>query len=118
MVKYASPRGKIFYYGLPKREKLVYIPGTDIDIYSFITGKSGFNELHLNGVRAYGVMGRDNKTWDKTIEVLKTNKQLLEYIKKPLVLAGTTKNIGDLILYLIANGVRYKQKPYGPRPAK
>ncbi|UCB46570.1 MAG: hypothetical protein JSV25_03875, partial [Spirochaetota bacterium] len=117
-VKYAYPGGKIFYYGLPKGGKPVYIPGTEIDLFSFITGKSGSDGLSLNGIRAYSVMGRDNKTWDTAIQVLKCEKQLLEYIKKPLVLAGTTQNLGDLVLYLVSHGVRYNQKPYGPRPAK
>ena len=118
VLKYASPRGKIFYYGLPDGGKKVYIPGTDIDIYSFVTGKAGIEELNLNGVTAVRVMGRDNETWDKTIKVLKTDGGLREFIKKPLIIAGTTKNIGDLINYLIHNGVRLNQKPYGPRPAK
>jgi threonine dehydrogenase-like Zn-dependent dehydrogenase len=117
-VQYASPGGKIFYYGLPAGGKTVYIPGTEIDIFSFITGKSGFEQLSINGVKAYRVMGRNKKTWDTTIQVLKSDKQLLEYINKPLVLAGTTENLGNLVRYLISNGVRYNQKPYGPRPAK
>jgi len=33
-------------------------------------------------------------------------------------MAGTTENMGDLVEYLINSGVRYKQEPYGPRPAK
>ncbi|MBA7542092.1 hypothetical protein ES705_34408 [subsurface metagenome] len=37
---------------------------------------------------------------------------------KPLIMAGKTAHIGDLVNYLIKNGVRYNQKPYGPRPAK
>jgi len=37
---------------------------------------------------------------------------------KPLVMAGTTENMGDLVEYLINSGVRYKQESYGPRPAK
>ncbi len=118
ILKFASPRGKIFYYGLPEGGKKAYIPGTDIDIYSFITGKAGIEDMNLNGVTAFRVMGRDNETWDNTIKALKTDKQLREFIKKPLIMAGTTKNIGDLINYLIHNGVRYSQEPYGPRPAK
>ena len=63
-------------------------------------------------------MGRDNESWGKTIEALKTNEKLRKEIMKPLVMAGTTENIGDLVDYLIENGVRYNQEPHGPRPAK
>lgn len=37
---------------------------------------------------------------------------------KPLVMVGTTENIGDLVDYLINSGISYDQEPYGPRPAK
>lgn len=37
---------------------------------------------------------------------------------KPPVMAGTTENIGELVKYLIDNGIRYNEQPYGPRPAK
>lgn len=63
-------------------------------------------------------MGRDNESWKETMEALKTNAQLRKEIMKPLIMAGTTENIGDLVDYLINNGVRYNQEPYGPRPAK
>jgi len=63
-------------------------------------------------------MGRDNESWKETIKVLKTNEQLRKEIMKPLIMAGTTEDIGDLVNYLIKNGVRYNQEPYGPRPAK
>jgi hypothetical protein len=33
-------------------------------------------------------------------------------------MAGSTKDIGTLIDYLIHNGVRYNEKPYGLRPVK
>jgi len=118
VIDYASPKGKIFYYGLPAGEKKVIIPGTSIDIYTFVTGRAGIEELNLNGVKGVRVMGRDNESWKGTIEALKTNEQLREEIMKPLVMAGTTENIGDLVDYLIKNGVRYNQEPYGPRPAK
>ena len=117
VIEYASPRGKIFYYGLP-RGKIVMIPGTNIDIYTFVTGRAGIEELNLNGVRGIRVMGRDSESWKETIEVLKTNGQLRKETMKPLVMAGTTKNIGDLVDYLIHSGARYNQEPYGPRPAK
>lgn len=119
MVKeYASPKGKIFYYGLPQGEKKVMIPGTNIDIHTFITGKAGVAELNLNGVKAVRVMGRDNNSWKETIKALKNNTQLRREIMKPLVMAGTTENIGELVGYLISDGVRYNQEPYEPRPAK
>jgi len=118
VIDYASPRGKIFYYGLAEGEKKVMIPGTNIDIYAFVTGRAGIEELNLNGVKGIRVMGRDSESWKETVEALKTNGQLREEIMKPLVMAGTTKNIGDLADYLIKNGVRYNQEPYGPRPAK
>ena len=43
---------------------------------------------------------------------------LRKKIMKPLVMAGTTEDIGALVDYLTNNGVRYNQEPYGPRPAK
>jgi len=116
--KYASPKGKIFYYGLPQAGKKVIIPGTNIDIHTFVTGRAGIEELSLNGVKAIRVMGRDNESWKKTIDTLKTDAQLRKDIMKPLVMVGTTENIGDLVEYLVNNGVRYNQEPYGPRPAK
>lgn len=94
------------------------IPGTNVDIYTFVTGRAGIEELNLNGVKGIRVMGRDSKSWKETIEALKTNGQLRREIMKPLVMAGTTENIGDLVDYLINSGVRYNQEPYGPRPAK
>ncbi|MCK4419326.1 hypothetical protein KAV79_05930, partial [Candidatus Aerophobetes bacterium] len=118
VIAYASPKGKIFYYGLPQRGKKVIIPGTNIDIHTFVTGKAGIEELNLNGVTGTRVMGRDNESWKETIDALRINAQLRREIMKPLVMAGTTENIGDLVEYLINNGVRYKQEPYGPRPAK
>lgn len=118
VIDYASPRGKIFYYGLPAGGKKVMIPGTNIDIYTFVTGRAGIKELNLNGVTGIRVMGRDNESWKETIEALKNNGQLRKEIMKPLVMAGTTENIGDLVDYLINRGVRYNQEPYGPRPAK
>jgi len=118
VIDFASPKGKIFYYGLPAGEEKVMIPGTNIDIYTFVTGKAGIEELSLNGVKGYRVMGRDNESWKEAIEVLKTNGQLRKKIMKPLVMAGTTENIGGLVDYLIKCGVRYNQEPYGPRPAK
>jgi len=118
VINYASPKGKIFYYGLPSGGEKVMIPGSDIDINTFVTGKAGIEELNLNGVKGIRVMGRDNESWKETMEVLKTNEQLRKKIMKPLIMAGTTENIGDLVDYLINNGVRYNQEPYGPRPAK
>ncbi len=118
VIEYASPKGRIFYYGLPQGEKKVMIPGTNIDISIFVTGKAGVEELSLNGVKAVRVMGRDDESWEETITALKNNTQLRREIMKPLVIAGTTENIGDLVDYLINNGVRYKQEPYGLRPAK
>jgi len=118
VIEYASPKGKIFYYGLPQSGKKVMIPGTNIDIYTFVTGRAGIEELNLNGVKGIRVMGRDNESWEETVEALKTDGQLRKEIMKPLVMAGTTENMGDLVEYLINNGVRYKQEPYGPRPAK
>ncbi len=94
------------------------IPGTNVDIYTFVTGRAKVEELNLDGVKGIRVMGRDNKSWKETVEALKTNGQLRKEIMKPLVMAGTTENIGDLVDYLIKSGVRYNQKPYGPRPAK
>lgn len=118
VIDYASPKGKIFYYGLPRGGKKVMIPGTNIDLYRFVTGKIGIDELDLNGVRGIRVMGRDNESWRETIEALKTDGQLRRAIMKPLVMVGTTENIGDLVDYLMNNGIRYNQEPYGPRPAK
>lgn len=118
VIEYASPKGRIFYYGLPQRGRKVIIPGTDIDIHTFVTGKAGIEELNLNGVTGTRVMGRDNESWKETIEALKISAQLRKDIMKPLVMAGTTENIGDLVEYLINNGIRYNQEPYGPRPAK
>lgn len=118
VIAYASPKGKIFYYGLPQGGRKVIIPGTNIDIHTFLTGKAGIEELNLNGVKAIRVMGRDNESWRETIEALKINAQLRKEIMKPLVMAGTTENIGELVEYLINNGVRYNQEPYGPRPTK
>lgn len=118
VIEYASPRSKIFYYGLPQGGRKVIIPGTNIDIHTFVTGKAEIEELNLNGVKAIRVMGRDNESWKETIEALKIDAQLRKEIMKPLVMAGTTENIGDLVEYLNNNGVRYKQEPYGPRPAK
>ncbi|GAI23815.1 unnamed protein product, partial [marine sediment metagenome] len=113
-----SPKGKIFYYGLPQGGRKVIIPGTNIDIHTFVTGKAEIEELNLNGVKAIRVMGRDNESWKETIEALKISAQLRKEIMKPLVMAGTTENIGELVEYLINNGIRYKQEPYGLRPAK
>lgn len=118
VIEYASPRSKIFYYSLPQGGKKVMIPGTNIDIHTFVTGKAGIEELNLNGVTGTRVMGRDNESWKETIDVLRINAQLREEIMRPLVMAGTTENIGDLVEYLTNNGVRYDQEPYGPRPAK
>ncbi len=118
VIEYASPKGKIFYYGLPQGGRKVIILGTNIDIHSFVTGKAGIEELNLNGVKATRVMGRDNESWKETIKALKINAQLRKEIMKPFVMAGTTENIGDLVEYLIDNGIRYNQQPYGPRPAK
>lgn len=118
VLKYASREGKIFYYGLPGGGKNVFIPGTDIDIYSFITGKAGIDELNIGGITGIRVMGRDNESWDKTIEVLKAEEKLRNALMKPFVIAGTTRDIGDLVDYLINNGVRYEEEPYGIRPAK
>jgi len=118
VVDYASPGGKIFYYGLPEAGKRIMIPGTNIDLYTFVTGRAGIEELDLNGVKGFRVMGRDSESWKETIERLKTNGQLRKRVMKPLVMAGTTENISDLVDYLINNGVRYDQDPYGPRPAK
>jgi len=118
VIDYVSPKGKIFYYGLPQGGRKVIIPGTNIDIHTFVTGKAGIEELNLNGVKAIRVMGRDNESWKETIEALKINAQLRKEIMKPFVMAGTTENIGDLVEYLIDNGIRYNQEPYGPRPAK
>jgi len=118
VIEYASPRSKIFYYSLPQGGKKVMIPGTNIDIHTFVAGKAGIEELNLNGVTGTRVMGRDNESWKETIDVLKTNTQLRKEIMKPLVMAGTTENIGDLVEYLVNNGVRYNQDPYGLRPAK
>ena len=118
VVDYASPRGKIFYYGLPEAGKRIMIPGTNTDLYTFVTGRAGIEELDLNGVKGFRVMGRDSESWKETIERLKSNGQLRKKVMKPLVMAGTTENIGDLVDYLINNGVRYDQDPYGPRPAK
>lgn len=117
-LNFSSPYGKIFYYGLPQKGENVFIPGTDIDIYSFLTGEAGVEQISLNGVTAYRVMGRDNKSWEETIRILKTEKQLREFISESLIIAGTTKDIGSLVDYLIHNGVRYYEKPYGLRPAK
>ncbi|MCK4618147.1 hypothetical protein KAT45_04495, partial [Candidatus Aerophobetes bacterium] len=108
----------IFYYGLPAGGKKVMIPGTNMDIHTFVTGRTGIEELNLNSVKGIRVMGRDNESWKETIEALKTDGQLRKEIMKPLVMAGTTENMGDLVEYLINSGVRYKQEPYGPRPAK
>ena len=118
LIEYASPKGKIFYYGLPPGGKKVMIPGTNIDIHTFVTGKTGIEELNLNGVKAIRVMGRDNESWKETIDALKISAQLRKEIMKPLVMAGTTENVGDLVEYLVNNGARYNQEPYGPRPAK
>ena len=118
VIEYASPRSKIFYYSLPQGGKKVMIPGTNIDIHTFVTGKAGIEELNLNGVIGTRVMGRDNESWKESIDVLKINAQLRKEIMKPLVMAGTTENIEDLVEYLANNGVRYSQEPYGPRPAK
>ena len=59
-----------------------------------------------------------SESWKETIEALRTDEQLRKKIMKPLVMAGTTENIGDLVDHLINNGVRYDQDPYGLRPAK
>jgi len=118
VIEYASPKGRIFYYGLPQGEKKVMIPGTNIDISTFVTGKAGVEELDLNGVKAVRIMGRDDESWKETIKALKNNTQLRKEIMKPLVIAGTTENIEDLVDYLVENGVRYDQEPYGLRPAK
>jgi len=50
-----------------------------------------------------------------THEVL---EKLRNALMKPFVIAGTTRDIGDLVDYLINNGVRYEEEPYGIRPAK
>ena len=118
VLKYASPNGKIFYYGLPQKYEKVFIPGTEIDLNSFVTGEAGIEKLNLNGVSGVRVMGRDEKSWEKTIKVLKTDEKLRKFIMKPLIMAGTTENIGELTDYLISNGNRFNQKPYGMRPAK
>lgn len=118
VLKYASPNGKVFYYGLPKNHEKVFIPGTEVDLYSFITGKAGIEKIDLNGVLCIRVMGRDNQSWGKTIEAIKSDEKLRKFIIDPLVIAGTTDNIGELIEYLIINGSRYEQDPYGKRPAK
>ncbi|RLC35889.1 MAG: hypothetical protein DRH33_07880 [Candidatus Nealsonbacteria bacterium] len=85
VIEYASPRGKIFYYGLPQGGKKVIIPSTNIDIHTFVTDRAGIEELSLNGVKATRVMGRDNESWKKTIDTLKTDAQLRKDIMKPLV---------------------------------
>ncbi|GAF68844.1 unnamed protein product [marine sediment metagenome] len=118
VIDYASPRGKIFYYGLPAGKEKVMIPGTHMDIQAFVTGRAGVEELNLNGVKGIRVMGRDNESWKETIETLRTNGQVRKEIMKPLVMAGTTEYLGDLVEYLVNNGVRYGQQPYGLRPAK
>jgi len=118
VIEYASPKGKIFYYGLPQGGRKVIIPGTNIDIHTFVTGKAGIEELNLNGVTGIRVMGRDDESWRETIDALRISAQLRKEIMKPLVMVGTTENIGDLVEYLINNGARYNQEPYGPRPAK
>ena len=118
LLHYASPRGKVFYYGLPQNGEKILIPGTDIDIFSFITGSAGIEQISLNGVTAYRVMGRDNRSWKESIDVLKEDRKLRNHILKPLIMAGTTENIGSLIDYLIHNGVRYDDPSFGPRPAK
>jgi hypothetical protein len=114
----SSPHGKIFYYGFPQNDEKVFIPNTNIDIYSFLTGEAGVEQIYLNGVTAYRVMGRDNKSWKETIKMLKSDKHMRDYISEPLIMAGTTQDIGRLIGYLIQNGVRYYETPYGSRPAK
>ncbi len=117
-VKYASPRGKIFYYGLPDGSTKVFIPGTNIDIHSFITGNSGTEELNINGVKGIRVMGRDSRSWEKSIKAIKESPSLRKAIMKPFVFAGNTSCIGELVKYLLNYGVRYNENPYGARPAK
>jgi len=118
VLHYAHPRGTIFYYGLPQNGEKTFIPGTDIDISNFITGSAGIGQVSLNGVTAHRVMGRDNRSWEECIKVLKEDRQLRNHVLEPLIMAGTTKDIGNLVSYLIENGVRYDDPVYGPRPAK
>ncbi len=116
-LEYASPEGMIFYYGLPGVNN-VAIPGTKLDLYSFITGKYDMEEINLNGVRGIRVMGRDALSWEKCIDVLKNDSSLRKAVMKPLILAGNSSCTGELFEYLIEHGVRYNQEPYGKRPAK
>lgn len=118
VLKYASPHGKVFYYGLPGGTQKVMIPKTETDLFSFITGKAGVEKLDISGVSGVRVMGRDNESWETTLKVLKKDKALRTAVMKPFVLAGTTTDLGSLIEYLMKNGVRYDQEPYGLRPAK
>jgi len=117
-IKYSSPGGKIFYYGLPSGGEKVYIPGTEIDIHSFITGETGIEEINLGGVRGIRVMGRDSQSWAKSIKVLKESPSIRKAIMKPLVFAGISACTGELVDYLMDYGVRYNESPYGERPAK
>jgi|GEM_PF-3528566 len=117
-LKYAAPEGKVFFFGLPDNHKKTTIPGTKINLFDFLTGKAGINHVSINDVRGIGVMGRDNETWNKTIEVIKKDKSLRRFIMKPVVLAGSNKNIGQLIEYIKSNGSRFDQAPFGLRPGK
>lgn len=38
------------------------IPGTNIDIYTFVTGRAKVEELNLDGVKGIRVMGRDSES--------------------------------------------------------
>jgi len=60
VINYASPKGKIFYYGLSSGGKKVMIPGSNIDINTFVTGRAGIEELNLNGVKGIRVMLLNN----------------------------------------------------------
>lgn len=118
ILRYANPNGKIFFFGFPDNYKKTIIPGTNINLYYFLIGKIGIEWIKKDGIIGVRVIGRDNKAWEKTIKVLKKDKNLRRFILNYLVLAGSFKNIGKLIGYIKSNGSRYYQPPYGLRPAK
>jgi len=118
ILNHAHPSGTVFFFGLPDDHNKTNIPGTKINLFQFISGDLGKEKIGIGGIKGIRVMGRDDMSWEKTIETLKSNKTLRDFILKPLVLAGSTDNLGELLKYMRINGSRYRQEPYGYRPAK